>query len=140
MGLIALAGAGVIAACGGSTNAPGGTSNCAAAVPALLYPAPNSTGVPDGNFDVYIGYAGNPAGVVGPPALLAGGAVAATGNQWTAPSPGPTNPPGLLPPPPGDSYWTSRVTQTLSPSTAYTVRVTLSGCANAQTLGSFTTL
>ncbi|HZZ66089.1 MAG TPA: hypothetical protein VFE17_11355 [Candidatus Baltobacteraceae bacterium] len=145
-GLLLLAAA---AACGGGSQSP--TSNpsptadpsptgCTSiAPPALLYPAPSSTGQPDGNLDVWVGYPTNPSPEFSGPTLSANGQPTVTGPAWAPPSPGPTNPPGIAPLPSGDSPWISGIAA-LAPSTTYSVQVTNTTCNQTYTLGSFTTL
>ena len=128
-----------VSACGGggSTMTGGCTS---LAPPVMLYPAPSATGVPDGNLDIWVGYATNPSIAWSVPSLSTGPGVppVIAGTPWTPPSPGPTNPPGLLPLPDGDSYWTSGI-GALPAATAFTVNVTNLACAQSFSLGSFTT-
>lgn len=126
-----------VTACGGATSALKAACT-SVAPPALLYPATSSTGVPDGNIDIWVGYIQNPAIVFSSPTLIAPGIASVTGTSWLPPSPGPTNPPGLLPLPTGDTYWTSGILA-LAPSTMYTVNVTNTPCNQTFSLGSFTT-
>lgn len=127
-----------LGACNGSVSSTVKTACASLAPPALLWPPPSSGGNPDGNLDLWIGYAADPAGIFGLPSLTATGQPTVAGTPWTAPSPGPTNPPGLLPLPPTDQYWTSGV-PALAKSTTYTVNVTNTICSQTFDLGSFTT-
>ena len=126
-----------LAACGGATTALKGACT-SVAPPAMLYPPPSSAAVPDGNFEVWVGYIQNPAIIFSAPVLSAPGIASVNGTSWLAPSPGPTNPPGLLELPAGDTYWTSDILA-LAPSTTYTVNVTNTLCSQTYSLGSFTT-
>ncbi|HEV3153339.1 MAG TPA: hypothetical protein VGZ02_06030 [Candidatus Baltobacteraceae bacterium] len=136
LGALSLAAAG-LAACGGATGVLKGA--CASvAPPALLYPASSTTGVPDGNLDIWVGYPENPSTAFSAPALTSPGIASVNGTAWLPPSPGPTNPPGLLTLPANDQYWTSGILA-LAPSTTYTVTVTNTLCNQTFSLGSFTT-
>ena len=132
-----------VSACGGSgpSNAGVPSGLCATvAPPKLLYPAPGQTAIPDSGLDVYFGYPVDPSTAWSVPSLTpAGGGQTLTGEPYTLPSPGPTNPPGLLPLPAGDTYYVSHFT-TLATSTTYGVSVTNTLCNQSFSLGSFTTM
>lgn len=137
--LLATIGAALLAACGGGTPTSMNQLGCTSlAPPALLYPAPNSTGQPDGNLDVWVGYPGNPSPGFSGPLLSASGQATVNGPAWLPPSPGPTNPPGMAPLPNGDSQFISGITS-LASATTYTVSVTNAACNQSIPIGSFTT-
>ncbi len=99
--------------------------------PALEYPAPNATGIPDGNFSLRLE---DPYGHIylwSQPVL-----VPANGGQSV------TAGPYQIVPTPGANVYTS-VVPALQNSTAYSVNLTFpptgGPCAATQTLGSFTT-
>ncbi len=129
--------ASAIAACSKSDVRPNGACT-AVAPPALLYPAPSSTGQPDGDLDIWVGYPANPSPVFSGPSLSASGAPTVTGPAWLPPSPGPTTPPGMAPLPNGDSPFISGI-PALAPGISYTVSVTNTICNQTSTIGSFTT-
>jgi hypothetical protein len=113
----------LVAGCGG--GAVGSTLQACTSVtpPALVYPAQNATGVPDGNFQLIVSYGSNPGGAFNVPSLTVNGAGAVNGGAWTAGSAG---------------QWTSLI-PALSAATTYKVTVTNSACGQTYTLGSFTT-
>ena len=141
---IAIAGAS-LAACGGGAPSSGATpipvcpagANAVPAPPDLLYPMPNATGVPDGNFTLVVGY-----GPVAPPAPQLvptgfGGYVA--GGSWGAP-PSPMPSPAATPRSSSETLYGSAI-PALASNTAYTLQVTFGNppCQTTESAGSFTT-
>ncbi len=124
-----------VAACAGTNPSAGRVAQCLAilALP-MIYPQSGATGVPDGNFDLYFGFPGNPTPALGAPVLTATNAPTVSGSP-IAPAPGP--PPNSATPPPGNQMFVSHI-PSLMPSTTYSVSLPGGGCAGAG-LGTFTT-
>jgi hypothetical protein len=97
----------------------------------MTYPAPNATGVPDGNFSIGVTYQnGDIASQWSPPAVTASAAPTVNGGPYT------------IVPTPGVYEYTTAV-GALRPNTTYTVQVVNppqgGRCSSTATLGSFTT-
>ncbi|HEV3152639.1 MAG TPA: hypothetical protein VGZ02_02430 [Candidatus Baltobacteraceae bacterium] len=128
-----------VSACASNSSQSVLESTCRAVQPpAMLWPAPGSKNAPDGHLDLYVGYPKPPTPPFTAPTLSAAGHPSVTGTGWLAPSPGPTNPPGILPLPSGDVYWTSGI-GALARLTKYSVSVKNTNCNQTYVLGSFTT-
>jgi len=136
-----LAGTAVLAGCNGNSTSPGGCGAPSGKV-SLVYPAPNSTGIPD-NFPGVIfgstnGLGGNYQALLQPTTLAYGNFIA-LGTVVTAPTPLPT--PNQLPSFPNPIYQISSFAgQTpLTTQTTYQIYLNDSGTDCQPTLqGSFT--
>jgi hypothetical protein len=106
------------------------------APPLLVYPAPNATGVPDGNFQVYVSYPENPSVDFSGPFVTSSAGAIVDGGNWASPTPGPT--PGVVNPN-GDEFFAASM-PSLAPATEYTLSVSDDLCSNGYfKLGTFTT-
>jgi hypothetical protein len=124
-----------LAACAGSSSSAGRIAQCLAILGLpMIYPQSGATGVPDGNFDLYFGFPGNPTQAWGPPVLTAPNAPTVSGGA-IAPAPG--QPPNSATPPPGDQAFVSHIPP-LAASTTYSVSLPGGACGPAE-LGNFTT-
>jgi hypothetical protein len=103
----------------------------------LLYPMPNATGVPDGNFTLVVGY-GSAAPPV-PQLVPVNGGAAVNGGAW-GPAPTPLPSPAATPRSAGETLYGSAIAA-LSAHTAYNVTVTFGTppCETTESAGSFTT-
>jgi hypothetical protein len=135
-----------LAACaGGTTSTAPSPVPCpldagAVAIPAppdMLYPMPNATGVPDGNFTLVAGY-GNFAPPT-PKLVPVNGGAAVSGGAW-GPAPTPLPSPAATPRFSGETLYGSAI-PALSAHTNYNVEVTVGTppCQTTETAGSFTT-
>lgn len=101
------------------------------APPQMTYPAPNATGIPDGNFNMQFTYRNSElATQYSAPAVMASSAPTVTGGPYA------------IVPTPGAFEYTSAI-GALHSSTTYTVQVVTppqgGHCSTTETLGSFTT-
>lgn len=134
-----------IVACGGGTPNAGSTpvcplfagSNALPAPPELLYPMPNATGVPDGNFTLVVGYSTTPPTMQ--LVTAAGGIPALSSNAW-GPPPSPMPSPAATPRASSDTLHGLAV-PALAAHTTYSAQVTFGSppCQSTETAGSFTT-
>lgn len=139
LGFISILGIMLTAGCGGGAApqhfpCPAGIpgSNIVPAPPDLVYPAPGSSGIPDGNFTAVVAY-----GVQPPGKLEISGAAVVYAGAWTSP-PSPLPSPSASAPP-SDAFFGAPVPQ-LSAKTLYTVLYQVPGpCNSPQQLGTFTT-
>lgn len=135
----------VLTACGGAGASMSGPVPCpleagANAIPAppdLLYPIPNATGAPDGNFTMIAGY-----GPFAPPTaqvVPSNGGATVTAGAWDAP-PSPLPSPAATPRSAMETLYGAQV-PSLMPRTTYSVQVTVGTppCQTTETAGSFTT-
>lgn len=131
-----------LCACGGGTATPHPTpAPCPEfpipAPPDLLYPMPNATGVPDGNFTLVVGYGTFPP----PPAEIApaNGGTAVAAGAWSAP-PSPMPSPAATPRSSSETLYGAPV-PALASHTTFEVDVTVGTppCQQTETAGSFTT-
>ncbi len=97
--------------------------------PALVYPIPGATGVPDGNFTLVAAYV-PPGGTI---ALSSGAALAAAAVPSPLPSP-------YASPAPNATAMSGFAVGALAPSTSFTVALSVPGaCPATVQLGQFTT-
>ena len=108
-------------------------------VPVLLYPANGSTNVPPINLQLGIGLFEADVSAFSPPVLSAQGTGTVSAGPYIAPSPGPTNPPGLDHLPPQYNYFIS-VVPPLSSQTQYVVSVVDASCGASIDIGAFKTI
>lgn len=136
----------MLAACGGGSASSGPTpvpcplAAGAYAIPAppdLLYPIPDATAVPDGNFTLVVGY----GTATPPPAQLvpANGGTTVIGGAW-GPPPVPLPSPAATPRSSSETLYGAQV-PVLAAHTSYNVQVTVGNppCQTTETAGSFTT-
>ena len=134
----------LLAACAGTTSSdptpvpcPLAAQQALPAPPDLLFPIPNATGVPDGNFTLVVGY-----GSFTPPPLEivpASGGSAIAGSAW-GPPPTPLPSPAATPRSSSETLYASTIPP-LSAHTTYNAQVTVgtAPCQTTETAGSFTT-
>jgi hypothetical protein len=122
-----------VAACGGANYGAPGAACTGIVPPVLLYPSNGATGIPDGNFDLYVGWPSNPTNQWGVPVVTAANALQANGTIFT-PALGP--PPNAATPPPGDQAFVSHIPP-LAAGATYSVALPGGPCGAG--LGAFTT-
>jgi hypothetical protein len=135
----------ILAACGGGNGStspspvpcPLAAAQAIPAPPDLLYPMPNATGVPNGNFTLVAGY----GTFTPPPAQIvpANGGTTIAGGPW-GPAPSPLPSPAATPRSSSETLYGSAI-PALAAQTTYNVDVTFGTppCQTTETAGSFTT-
>lgn len=144
-GFCILASVALLTSCSGASSSSGpkpvpcplGAAQAVPAPPDLLYPMPNASGVPDGNFTLVAGY-----GTFTPPPIEivpANGGAAIAGAAW-GPPPSPLPSPAATPRSSSETLYASAI-PALAPHTTYNAQVTFGSapCQTTETAGSFTT-